>query len=304
VKLCVIVHGSDNFVGARLAASLANKDWVTVRAVRAGDVAALRTCLPGAQAIAHCIVGAAASIERGATALYGLLSKSAALRVVHLSSMTVYGSATGVIDESSDLRADLGDYSMAQRRAEQLAAEHSNAVILRPGVEYGPTCTPWSGRVARWLQAHRLGDLGEAGDGLCNLVYIDDLISVVQSAILEPGIGGSVFNVAAGSKPTWNDYFTAYAVALGAVPVRRIGGRRLRLETRIAAPALKVAEMLAGTARLPWLRVPPPIPASLLRLCRQEIDLSVARVEARLSARWTPLDQGLRQAAESYRRAH
>lgn len=301
MKLCVIVHGSDNFVGARLAASLANQDWVKVHAVVAGDVAALRTSMPSAQAIAHCIVGDAATIERGATALYGLLSKSAALRVVHLSSMTVYGSATGVVDESSDLRADLGSYSMAQRDAEKLAAEHPNAVILRPGVEYGPTCAPWSGRVARWLQAHRLGDLGEAGDGLCNLVYIDDLISVVQTAIREPNIGGSQFNVVAGGKPTWNDYFTAYALALGAVPVRRVGARRLKLETRIVAPALKAAEILAGAMRLPGLHVPPPIPASLLRLCRQEIDLSNARVDARLSTCWTPLEQGLRRAAECYR---
>lgn len=301
MKRTVIVHGSDNFVGARLAASLANEDWVTVRAVRGGDVAALRTSLPGAQAIAHCIVGGAASIERGATGLYGLLSKSAALRVVHLSSMTVYGSATGVVDEASDLLADLGTYSMAQRRAEQLAAEHSNSVILRPGVEYGPTCVPWSGRIARYLQAHRLGDLGEAGDGLCNLVYIDDLISVVQSALQEPDIGGSRFNVVTGGKPTWNDYFMAYAVALGAVPVRRIGARRLRLETRIAAPALKAAEMVAGATRLRWFHVPPPIPGSLLRLCRQEIDLSNARVEARLGAHWTPLEEGLRRAAECYR---
>jgi 2-alkyl-3-oxoalkanoate reductase len=301
MKPSLIVHGADNFIGARLIASLANEDWAMVRAVRAGDVDALRSGLPDAQAIAHCIVGSTAHIEGSATALYGLLSESATLRLVHLSSMTVYGSATGVVEESADPRADLGDYSMAQRTAEQRAAKHSNSVILRSGVEYGPTCVPWSGRVARWLQAHRLGDLGESGDGLCNLVYIDDLISVIKSAIREPGIGGNVFNVAVGNKPTWNDYFTAYSMALGAVPVRRIGARRLYLETRIVAPALKMAEMVAVATRLPWLRVAPPIPASLLRLCRQEIDLSVARVEGRLGARWTPLELGLRRTAECYR---
>lgn len=301
MKLCVIVHGSDNFIGSRLVTMLENEDWATVRTVRAADVGALRTYLPGAQAIAHCIVGSAAHIERSATSLYGLLSASSTKpRVVHLSSMTVYGSATGAIDESCPLLADLGPYAAAQRRAEQVAAAYSRAAILRSGVEYGPTCVPWSGRVALWLRAHRLGDLGEFGDGVCNLVYIDDLISVFLSALREPAIEGDIFNVAAADKLTWNEYFTQFALALGAVPVRRIGARRLRFETRIAAPALRLGELVANATRLHGVHIPPPIPPSLLRLCRQEIGLSVARVERRLGARWTPLQEGLHRAAECY----
>src|SRR5665213_3576150 len=302
MKSSVIIHGADNFIGARLAASFANEKGVTLRAVHGGDQVALRNVLPEAQAVVHCSVGTPGQIERGATLLYGLLSSSKTQpRVVHLGSMTVYGSAVGTVDEASVLRADLGPYSLAQRLAERLAGSYSQAVILRSGVEYGPSCAAWSGRVARWLQAHRLGDLGACGDGLCNLVYIDDLIAVIRTALHEPGIEGEVFNVAASVKPTWNDYFTAYAIALGAVPVRRIGVRRLGLETRIAAPALKLAESLVSAARLRMLHVPPAIPPSLLRLCRQEIDLSTTRVESRLGARWTPLDRGLSQAAECYR---
>ena len=301
MKACVMVHGVDNFIGARLVASLANEEWSSVLAVRGDDGAALSRGVGEAQAIAHCIVGSADHIERSAASLYGLLSASKAQpRVVHLSSMTVYGSASGSIDESCDLRADLGPYSAAQRRAEQIAANASQAVILRAGAEYGPTCTAWSGRVALWLRAHRLGDLGEYGDGVCNLVYIDDLVAVLRSALREPGIEGNAFNVAAREKITWNDYFIAYAIALGAVPVRRIGARRLRFETRIAAPALRVAEMLGHAARVRSLRIPPPIPPSLLRLCRQEVVLSAARVERTLRPQWTPLQQGLRRAAEWY----
>jgi 2-alkyl-3-oxoalkanoate reductase len=211
----------------------------------------------------------------------------------------VYGSVTGAVDETFPMRADLGPYSAAQVRAEGLAANYSHAVILRAGVEYGPGCTPWSGRVARWLRGHRLGDLGEAGDGVCNLIYIEDLLSVILTALGEAALDGVILNVAASDKPTWNEYFTQYAVALGAVPVRRLSPRRLALEARFAAPLLKVAEVLAGGGRGSRL-IPPPIPASLLRTCRHEIALNVTQVENRLGARWTPVEEGLRRAAKFY----
>jgi 2-alkyl-3-oxoalkanoate reductase len=172
-------------------------------------------------------------------------------------------------------------------------------VILRAGVEYGPGCATWSGRVARWLRGHRLGDLGEAGDGVCNLIYLEDLLSVILTALSEAAVDGGIFNVAASDKPTWNEYFTQYAVALGAVPVRRISPRRLSLEAGIAAPLLKLAEILTGGVGGSRL-VPPPIPASLLRTCRHEIALTVTQVENRLGARWTPLEEGLRRAAKFY----
>jgi nucleoside-diphosphate-sugar epimerase len=299
---CVMVHGADNFVGARLTARLARENWATVIAVNAGDSTGLSRGLNDAQAIAHCIVGNATQIGRCSRALYESMAGSTnRCRVVHLSSMSVYGSAGGIIDESSELRADVGAYAAAHRGAEAIAAKVAQAVILRPGVEYGPECAPWSGRVAQWLRARRLGDLGEFGDGICNLVYIDDLISVLCAVLLAPGIDGAVFNVAAGGGITWNDYFTAFAIALGAVPVRRIGRHRLLLETRVAAPALRMAELLAGGLKMSFLRIPPPVPPSLLRLCRQEISLSTALIDRTLRPHWTPLIDGLLRTAEFYR---
>jgi 2-alkyl-3-oxoalkanoate reductase len=301
VSAAVLVHGADNFIGSRLVEALRERGGSEVQAVAGADEAALRRALPAVQCVAHCIVGSASDVERGGATLYGLLADVPnAPRVVHLSSMTVYGSVTGSVDESCPIRADLGPYSAAQARAEGLAAKYSHAVILRPGVEYGPGCTTWSGRTARWLRGHRLGDLGEAGDGVCNLIFIEDLLSVILSALREPGIEGGIFNVAASDKPTWNEYFTRYAVALGAVPVRRISTRRLSLEAGIAAPLLKVAEILAGVARAGSCLIPPPIPASLLRTCRHEITLNVTQVENRLGARWTPLEEGLRRAAKFF----
>lgn len=300
MKQTVIVNGADQFVGQRVLTALLASDWAAPIAVGTGDTTALRQQLAGAQAVAHCIGGAASTVERGARDLYGALAATQnALQVVHLSSMTVYGSATGVVDEDASLLADLGAYSQAQLQAENLARDYRNAVVLRPGAEYGPGCPYWTGQIARLLRARRLGDLGAAGDGMANLVFIDDLVAAVLAALRLPGLAGQTFNIVMPDKPTWNDYFVAFARALGAVPVRRITRRQLNLETRLLAPPLKIAQLCAQVLHLPPAIVPPPLPPSLARLCSQEISVAAEKATRRLEMRWTTMHQGLQRAVAS-----
>jgi nucleoside-diphosphate-sugar epimerase len=302
MKQCVLVNGADNFIGRYLVAALRQRDSGKVLAVDTGDAAALRAALPEAQAVAHVVVGAAAAIARNSAMLYAAIrALTATPRVVHLSSMTVYGSQSGIVDERSATPADLGGYSVAQLQAERDAARHSNTVILRSGVEYGPDCPVWSERVVRYLRARRLGDLGAAGDGICNLVYIEDLRAAILAALTHPQGGTEIFNVAARDKPTWNEYFTRFALALGAVPVKRISQRRLRVESRLLAPPLKIAEICASRLGRAGLWLPPPLPASVIAVCSQEISLSVAKAEEKLAIKWTSLSAGLDSTAAYYR---
>jgi nucleoside-diphosphate-sugar epimerase len=215
--------------------------------------------------------------------------------------MTVYGSAVGDIDENAELRADLGDYAAAQLAAERRATSYPNCVVLRPGCEYGAACPDWSGRIARLLIAHRLGDLGAAGDGYCNLLYLDDLTAAILAALRMPGIQGQAFNLAMPNPPTWNEYFTLFARALGAVPLRRIGERRLQIETKVFAPALRIAEIFARRLHLQG-RTPAVLSPSLRRLCEQEIRLDSRKAEALLGLRWTSLADGLARTAQSLAR--
>ena len=99
-----------------------------------------------------------------------------------------------------------------------------------------------------------------------------------------------------------NEYLIRYARALGAVPVARIGRRRLAVESKILAPPQKIAEMVA--ARLvPGLtyRMPQAIPPSLVRLFGQSIRMRVEAVETALEMKWTAVEQGLSNAALYYR---
>jgi nucleoside-diphosphate-sugar epimerase len=259
--------------------------------------------LRGADGVVNCLSGSPHSITAGASAvLRATAPMDSAPLVVHLSSMSVYGAVRGDVAEDAPLQGDLGEYARAKIAAEALAAQCRRVVILRPGVEFGPACDLWSGRVARWLMASRIGDLGAAGDGICNLVYIDDLVDAILNALQRPEAVGGTFNLGMPDPPTWNDYFIAFARALGAVPVRRIGRRRLAWESKVLAPPLKILELAARRAGMP-ATLAPPIPPSFLRLAGQEIRLVSTRAQDVLGLRCTPLRQGLADTAAWFHNA-
>ena len=142
--------------------------------------------------------------------------------------------------------------------------------------------------------AHRRS--GRRGDGCSNLVYVADVAAAAVAALRTPAAAGRAYNLAMAGAPSWNDYFLEFARALGAVPIARLSEKRLKIEGKVLAPPLKIAEILAGKAGLARL-VPPPIPPSLIRLWRQEIRLSSARAEQELGIAWRPLGAGLAETA-------
>jgi nucleoside-diphosphate-sugar epimerase len=311
----IIVLGADGFIGRRVVAALAASDWATPIAagrrvasaagpverirVDATDAASLQAAFTGAAGVVNCVAGDASTIVATARALFDAAAKTSPV-VVDFSSMAVYGSATGTVDEDAPLSGDTGPYAAAKIEAERIARRYPRAVSLRPGIVYGPGSAQWSERIARWLLARRVGDMGAAGDGYCNLVHVDDVAKAAVRALRLLDAQGRPYNLGMLNPPTWNEYFLRYAKALGAVPVRRITGRHMKLE-KLAAIPLKIAEIAAGKAKLK-LALPPPIPPSLTGVWRQEIKLDVRRAERELGMVWTSLDAGLRDAAAPYKR--
>ncbi|QDJ48496.1 NAD-dependent epimerase/dehydratase family protein [Bordetella hinzii] len=299
MKQRILVLGANGYVGRRVMAQLAASDWAEpvagVRRARgqgreivldATDAASVARALGEADAAVNCVAGPAETMTAGARALASALDAKPA-PLVHFSSMAVYGPAQGDIGEDHPLAQGMEGYAGAKVEAERLLSSRPAVVTLRPGCIYGPQSPQWSLRIASLLRARRIGDLGAAGDGCSNLVYIDDVVAAVLAGLRAPA---GVYNLAMAQAPDWNAYFLAYARALGAVPLKRIGERRLKVETHLLAPALKIAEI--GLGRM-GLRVPPPIPPSLARLWRQPIRLLSERAERELGLRWTPLQEGL-----------
>ncbi len=296
---CIALIGASQPLGARIEKGLleAGADVVPVDDRTGARRVDVRHEPNGIVAIASGSPAAIRAQARVVTAVARALGPN--VRLVHVGSMTVYGGREGVVDEAAPPPADLGPYAAAHLEAERTAREHPNHVILRPGCEYGPGCPTWSERIASLLRAGLLGDLGAAGDGICNLLFIDDLIDAIDRSLREPGAGGGTFNLAMRSPPTWNEYLVRYALTLRAVPARRIGARRLRLETRILAAPRRALEM--ATRRFGVLQnlAAPAVTASLIEACGRRITLDVTRAETHLGLRWTSLETGLSRTVTS-----
>ena len=312
----VLVLGANGFIGRRIVVRLSRDTSVTVTAagrspvltnsaenvhtlvLDATDEHAMRRALAGITGVVNCIAGNPDTIISSARTLFTAAAQiHPAPRIVHLSSLAAYGSIDGSVDESVLPRGDLGPYSAAKLLTEKLAAD-CQSVILRPGIVYGPRSLWWSDRIAQLLCTRRLGDLGEAGDGLCNLVYVDDVANAAAHALHTPGIDGRIFNLGIPSVPSWNDYFSQYAKVLGASPVRHISRIRLAMEQNFFAPPLKLLELAARLGRVQRFSAPPPIRPWLLELCRHRIGMVVTRAEKGLGIQWTTLDEGLKVTAD------
>ena len=312
-KRRILVLGATGFIGKRVVQMLAASDWAfpiaashrtkldfasPVETVRldARQPVALKEAVRSAAGVVNCITGDSETIISSARALFLACSGVTPMpRIIHLSTMMVYGTATGTVDENAPLLGDWDEYSAAKTKVEQMARDYAPVVHLRPGIVYGPQSPIWSGRIGRWLLQHRLGDLGAAGVGYCNLVHVDDVVEAVSQALRIPGIDGEAFNLSLPSPPTWNEYFHRYAVLLG-TSVAQISDTRLAVERYVLAPPLKIAELLSLALSFDW-RPPDPIRPWLLRLCAHPIRMDVRKAERVLGTKWTPIDQGLRQSA-------
>jgi nucleoside-diphosphate-sugar epimerase len=263
-------------VGARRAPEMPVGE---VRLADATDALQLARAFAGIDCVINAAGGSPAVLRRTAEAVCASAREMPGLRrVVHISSMAVYGPAVGLVAEDAPLLGGSA-YADAKVAAEAAVMDYvasgRDAVILRPGIVHGPGSAQWTQRMVRLLRAGRLGDLGAAGDGWANLIHEDDLGAACLAACGREGARGLAINVGARCPPTWNEYLVGLARAQGAVPVRRIGARKLAIEARLLAPVLAVAGKVAKSRR-----VPDPIPPSLLRLFAQSIRLDATRADA------------------------
>lgn len=315
MKQAILVLGANGFIGREVVAGLASTDWATPilgvrdsspsrsdlfeqRTVEATDVESVSAAMQGMSGIVNCVAGDAGTIVNATKALFVAAERmTPAPRIIHLSTMSVYGSAVGLVDEMAPLIGDLGPYSAAKVAAETTAAAYPHAIIFRPGCVFGPRSEQWSIRIARLLLAHRLGDLGAAGDGYCNLVHVSDVVLAIIRALENTRVDGRAFNLSAPEPPTWNEFLVKYGTALHAVPVRRLSQRRLRIEGKVLAPPLKIAEILCRVCKLNAWYLPQPIPPSLIRSMGQEIRLDSRKAEAELGLLWRDLDASIDETA-------
>jgi nucleoside-diphosphate-sugar epimerase len=304
----VLVLGGSGHIGTRLIDKLMIAGIETVSASRGNktvsgtinsvqvdscDLVAMRQALKGVDAVINCVAGDSKSIALGAEVLTQAALANNNPQIIHLSTMAVYGRFEGLGTEQTPLDPSLGWYAAAKCQAEihvqRYVEQGGNAVILRPGCVSGPGSQLWVGRIGRWLQAGRLGDLGDQGDGFTNLVHVDDVCQAIINSLLAPSDLGRcpVYNLSGADNPRWNQYFVDLALAIQATPVARIGRRQLLLDAYLAGPPLKLLEKAVAKLHLTGFNLTDPLPPSLVRFFGQQIQLDGSLAQQQLKLNYT-----------------
>lgn len=197
-------------------------DW---RIADACDQRALGPALAGCDTVIHAIAGDLATIRDSVTPTYLAAQAAGVRRLVYLSSASVHGQAPlpGTDEESPLNRRQPLEYNDAKARAERrllgLRARGSvELVILRPGIVTGPRSV-WQERFASELLAGTAWWF-DGGRGICNSLYVDNLVHAIRLALDAPGIDGQAFLVGDAETVTWADLYGPIARALGLDPLQ------------------------------------------------------------------------------------
>ena len=316
----VLIIGAGGFVGASIALAAARRqDLVPVGCMRhpsntlaaagveyrtcdATDAVALTRALHGVTYAVNSVLGNQRTMLAVTRNLCVAAQQVKLRRIVHISSMAVYGGVHGIVDEAAELRP-ASRYARAKAACEVVVrafvSEGGDAVILRPACVYGPGDEQWVGRICRWLSAGRVGLIDELGEGYCNLTFNEDLAFAVLTALTSAEAGGA-FNVADPEPGTWNEFFLHLGREIG-VRVPTVSRLRMSLETMLLAPPLQVAKLAGRRLGFRPGLLPEPIPPSILLLWRQRIRLDCRKAHDTLQLRQTPLQRGLRLSADWFR---
>jgi nucleoside-diphosphate-sugar epimerase len=196
--------------------------------------------------VVHCAKGASReSIVLGTRYLLDAAMQEGVQRFVFLSSTEVYGRLRGTVDETIPCQGTGNHYGDAKIEAEAACREYAEkglpVTIVRPPIVYGPFSKTWTTGIAQRLLSGNWGIFEGIGEGICNLIYVTDLVAGILALLNSPEACGGTFILNGPDAPTWNEYFQRFNQALGLPPLRAIRAGRAELRARLLAPALGLA---------------------------------------------------------------
>lgn len=232
----VFVTGATGFIGRRLAAALvaagAGVGVLTrsrsgladlpegVRAVIGETGAAsLGEALAGTEVLfnlAYDVRATAAENLAGFDRLLADAGRAGVGRVVHLSSIVVYDAwpAADCTEAGRMDRPGGGGYRQAKIAMERrLLAAPLPVAILQPTIVYGPGSALWTDGFARALLAG--GVVLPEPEGLCNGVFVEDVVQACLRAAALPDLGHERFVISGPAPFPWSALLDGYARALG-----------------------------------------------------------------------------------------
>jgi len=271
----ILVTGAGGFIGGRVVEVLHGLAGVSVRAsvrrwgsaVRIGrlpveivlcditDTAQVRTAMEGIGAVVHCAAGDRRTTVEGTRAVLQAALEAGVDRVVHLSTMEVYGDVEGDLLEDAPLHKTGWPYRDSKIDAELLCRRYMDrglaVSILRPTIVYGPFSRDWTASFAERLVARGTFPGHTDCQGTCNLLYVDDLVAAIVLALDRKDAAGEAFNVNGEERLTWWQYLNELSHAIGLSSLN--GGHPLARRVRAAAlaPVRAVARRMLARFREP-----------------------------------------------------
>jgi nucleoside-diphosphate-sugar epimerase len=191
--------------------------------------------------VIHCAAGDELRINvEGTQNALRAAAQAAVKRFVHMSSVAVYGEATGAVSEDTKPPSGtLSAYGAAKAAAETLCKDVGrdlDVVVLRPSVIYGPFSARWTMLYALRLKSGRWRQLGALGEGKCNLVHVHDVARYTIAAIRQKGVAGEIFNINGPEVVTWNGYLERFNHQLGMPAMVPRTSHRTRAEVEAMGP--------------------------------------------------------------------
>lgn len=161
----------------------------------------------------------------GTRNVLGAAAAAGLTHAVHVSSVTVYGTVTGPVDESSPVDSDLPPhdlYARSKREAERVARSLGASrglplTVLRPAALYGERDRMMAVRVTRTMRYGVAFTLG-AGDNVVPAVYAANLAVAVR-LVMEAKRGKTTYDVGFDHPVTQRALLQGIARGMGGKPV-------------------------------------------------------------------------------------
>lgn len=238
----VLVTGASGFIGTRIVQVLKSEPGIEVfgtvnnypNAVRMArnevtflkcdiaDYDQVNSAVAKADVVIHCAYGKKGSFDEqaqvtiaGCNNVFKAAKENNIERVVHISTMSVYGiEASGKIDENTPRKKSDFFYADSKLECEQMAMKFAKEeglpiAVIQPTIVYGPYSGGWTvDPLASMPKAKRY--LPNNGSGICNPLYVDDLVQAILLAAVKKEAIGEVFLISGEEHVTWKDYYHYY----------------------------------------------------------------------------------------------
>jgi len=200
--------------------ALASRFALAGRVADAFDEAATEAALRGCDIVVHALAGDHRTIVGTVATVYRAAERAGCRRLVYLSSAMVHGQSpppgcddATPLSHKQPIRYNLSKIKAEERLFALRGRGRLEAVALRPGIVFGPR-SQWIGGLADSLLSGE-AYLVDGGVGLCNAIYIDNLVEAIVRCFDAPAADGEAFLLGDAETPSWREVYRRVAGAVG-----------------------------------------------------------------------------------------